>query len=163
LRLSVAHVIRLSVYLSHFTQIFQKFINGIILAKYSGKDFLKGRCYMGNISFYLKTSKNKVFYYFVQIRFAILAYIIAGAFDYTLTSYGLTNTDVGEGNPIAQCYIDIFGPQIGLLMFKLFMISFVILGTILISHKYGFKIAKFILYGGAIITLLGGGLWLIYF
>jgi hypothetical protein len=118
---------------------------------------------MGNISLYLKTSKSKLFYYFMQIRFAILAYIIAGVFDYTLTTYGLTNTGVGEGNPIAQCYIDIFGPQIGLLVFKLFMISFVVFGAILINHKYGSKIAKFILYGGAIITLLGGGLWLIFF
>ena len=92
------------------------------------------------------------------------AYIAAHVIDYTLTSSGVAGNALNEGNPVIRGYMGYFGVKYGLLICKALICSGVILGMKALDlrakkRKTGFK-PHYILYGGAVLTLLGGMLWL---
>ena len=95
---------------------------------------------------------------------ASLTYIAAHVVDYLLTVSGITGTAFEEGNPIIQGYMIHFGMENGLLLSKSLICVSVILGMKAIGLAYRRKKTKLraerILYGGAILTTLGGVLWL---
>jgi hypothetical protein len=100
----------------------------------------------------------------LEFIMACVAYVAANAVDYILTICGLMNRHMGEANPIARSYMDVLGPERGLLLFKLIMVSIVILGVfiidLIIKEKKIKLRSEYILYAGAVITLLGSSLWL---
>ncbi len=103
--------------------------------------------------------------WWLQIIVACLAYIAANIIDYRLTIYGIINTAYYEANPIAQGYMDLFGLQRGLLLYKAPMIGMIIFAVIIIDTMHRDKKIRFrpvyILYAGALLTTLGASLWLV--
>ncbi len=96
---------------------------------------------------------------------ASLAYIIAHVADYLFTVQATIGTMFKDGNPMIRQYMDLFGTQNGLLAYKLLICGSVILGmkAVDLSYKEGktrFR-GEYVLYGGAIVTVLGGCLWLL--
>ena len=96
---------------------------------------------------------------------ASLAYIIANVIDYLLTVRSILGPMLKDGNPIIRQYMDLFGTQNGLLVYKLIICGSIILGmkAVDLSYRKGktrFS-GKYVLYGGAIATVLGGCLWLL--
>ncbi len=96
---------------------------------------------------------------------ASLAYIVAHVIDYLLTVRSILGTMLKDGNPMIRQYMDLFGTQNGLLAYKLIVCASVILGmkAVDLSYKEGktrFR-GEYVLYGGAIVTVLGGCLWLL--
>jgi hypothetical protein len=96
---------------------------------------------------------------------ASLAYIIAHVIDYLLTVQATMGTMLKDGNPMIRQYMDLFGTQNGLLAYKLLICGSVILGmkAVDLSHRKGktkFR-GEYVLYGGVIVTVLGGCLWLL--
>ncbi len=96
---------------------------------------------------------------------ASLAYIVAHVIDHLLTVRSILGTMLKDGNPMIRQYMDLFGTQGGLLACKLLICGSVILGmkAIDMSYKKGrtrFR-GEYVLYGGAIVTILGGCLWLL--
>ena len=65
-----------------------------------------------------------------QIIVASLLFILGNLIDYILTVYGISNRLYEEGNPIIQGYIDYFGLEKGLLLFKALMGGLIISGVI---------------------------------
>lgn len=108
-------------------------------------------------------TKNRNWHW-LEFIMACVTYVAANTIDYILTICGLMNRHMGEANPIARSYIDILGPEKGLLLFKLIMVSIVILGVFIIDcviREQKIKLrSKDILYAGAVITMLGSSLWL---
>ena len=100
----------------------------------------------------------------IEFIIASLTYIIAHVVDYLFTVPGVMSSASGEGNPVIQGYIDYFGIQGGLLFSKSLICGSVILGVKAISIAYKRKKTKIkaehILYSGAVLTTLGGSLWL---
>jgi len=96
---------------------------------------------------------------------ASLAYIIAHAIDHLLTVRSTMGTMLKDGNPMICQYMDLFGTQNGLLTYKLIICGSVILGMKAVDMSYRKGKTRFrgeyILYGGAIATVLGGCLWLL--
>lgn len=115
----------------------------------------------------LRIARTKNRSWWLQIIVACLAYIAANIIDYYLTIYGITNTVYREANPIVQGYMDLFGLQRGLLFYKVPMMGMIILAVIIIDVMYKNKKNRFrpvyILYAGALLTTLGGSLWLVKF
>lgn len=113
----------------------------------------------------LRISRTRNRSWWLQIIMACLAYIVANIIDYQLTIYGIANTVYCEANPIAQGYMDLFGIQRGLLFYKAPMMGLIILAVIIIDAMYRNKKIRFrpvyILYAGALLTTLGGSLWLV--
>jgi len=99
-----------------------------------------------------------------HIIMASLAYILANVADYFFTVYGLTKRLSKEANPVMHGYIDIFGITSGVVICKVLMCTIIILGVIVTRLAYrrkGIEIrVEFVLYAGALMTLLGGALWL---
>jgi len=108
-------------------------------------------------------TKNRNWHW-LEFIMACVAYVAANTVDYILTICGLMNIHMGEANPIARSYIDVLGPEKGLLLFKLIMVSIVILGVFIIDRilkEQKIKLrSEYILYAGAVITILGSSLWL---
>ncbi|MFC1718675.1 DUF5658 family protein [Candidatus Poribacteria bacterium] len=99
-----------------------------------------------------------------QIMAASLAYIVAHVFDYLFTVHGIAVNAAQEANPVVQGYMDCFGVGKGLVICKSLMSIIIIFGVI-VTHlaytKRGNKIrVEYILYAGALLTFLGGALWL---
>ena len=96
---------------------------------------------------------------------ASLAYMAANMIDYLLTISGVENDAFREGNPILRGYIELFGAGHGILICKLLVCIGVVcaMRVIDLAHKENkAKLrAEYILYGGAILTTLGGCLWLL--
>ena len=96
---------------------------------------------------------------------ASLAYIIANVTDYLFTVSGVEKEPFREGNPIVQGYIYFFGASRGILICKLLACIGVICAMRVINLAYREKRtrlrAEYVLYGGAILTTLGGSLWLL--
>ena len=115
----------------------------------------------------LKTSKSKNRRRWLQIITAGLTYILANLIDYRLTMYGAANTNYREANPIALGYMSVFGMAEGLMIYKMLMVSAIISAVIMVDIFYRRKNIRFrseyLLYAGAIMTTLGGSLWLIQF
>ena len=95
---------------------------------------------------------------------AILIYLLANAFDYLLTVNTIKCMIAQEGNPIIRRYMLQFGVQNGLLFYKVLVCGGVIIGMEAIHLAYRRGItrykAEYILYAGAILSALGGSLWL---
>ena len=96
---------------------------------------------------------------------ATSAYITANVIDYLLTVAGVEDMPYREGNPIIQIYIEFFGARYGVLICKLLICIGVVcaMRVIYLAHKENktWVRAEYILYGGAILTTLGGFLWLL--
>ena len=96
-----------------------------------------------------------------------LIYIAANAVDYHLTVYGIMNTAYREANPIVRGYMDLFGLTEGLMIYKVLMVGMIILAVVTVDLFYRSKSVRFraeyILYAGALMTTLGGTLWLVQF
>jgi hypothetical protein len=107
---------------------------------------------------------RRVFWDNPNFILASLAYVAAHMIDYLFTVPGIRHTVFREGNPIIQVYIDLFGLEIGLLSYKLLVCAAVIIGMKAVDLACEGKKARIrpehILYGGAILTTLGGALWL---
>ena len=102
-----------------------------------------------------------------NLEFAVAssAYIISHVIDYLLTVQGITGNIAREGNPVIREYINLFGVKGGLLVYKSLICGGVILGMKAIDSlrrrkKTRFR-AEYILYGGSVLTTLGGCLWLL--
>ena len=98
---------------------------------------------------------------------ASLAYVAAHVIDCILTAHGIAVNASVEANPVVQGYMDYFGVGKGLVICKSLMGTIIISG-IIVSHlayeKRGKRIrVEYILYAGALFTLLGGSLWLTRF
>ncbi len=111
----------------------------------------------------LKRLLRHVFVNNLGFSLASLAYITAHILDYFFTLHGLENTAFTEGNPIIQGYMDHFGVENGLLSYKLLICVALIVGMKAVDiigkqRKRRFRV-ELILYGGAILTTLGGALW----
>ena len=102
----------------------------------------------------------------LEFILASLTYIAAHVIDYFFTVWGIKRSLTVEGNPIIQGYIDIFGVENGLALSKTFICAGVLFGAAAISLAYKKRQTKFkvepVLYGGAILTALGGISWLCY-
>ena len=96
---------------------------------------------------------------------ASLAYIVAHVIDYLLTVQATIDTTLKDGNPMIRQYMDLFGAQDGLLAYKLLICGSVILGMKAVDMSYRKGKTRFrgeyVLCGGAIVTVLGGCLWLL--
>ena len=108
----------------------------------------------------LGTSQRRWF----QIMAASLVYMTAHVVDYLFTVHGIAVNASQEANPLVKVYMDYFGVERGLMICKSLMSTIIIFGVI-VTHiacsKEGNKIrVEYVLYGGAILTLLGGALWL---
>ena len=95
-----------------------------------------------------------------------LTYIAANVIDYLFTIQGIDGNPFREANPILRGYIEFFGAVSGILICKLLICIGVIsaMRVVHIAHreKRTRLRAEYILYGGAILTTLGGSLWLFY-
>lgn len=113
-----------------------------------------------------KTAEIKNWLRWLQITVAGLIYIVANAIDYHFTVYGMMNTPYREANPIAQGYMDIFGIQEGLMLYKGLMVGMIILAVITLDLFYRKKSVRFrpvyLLYAGAFLTTMGGSFWVIF-
>lgn len=94
---------------------------------------------------------------------ASLVYVTAHVIDFLFTVPGVKHTMFEEGNPIIQGYIDLFGLEYGILSYKLLVCAAVILGMKAVDlaceeRKVRLR-PEYILYGGALLTTLGGALW----
>jgi hypothetical protein len=102
----------------------------------------------------------------LEFMLASLTYMAAHVSDYLLTITGIRRTAITEGNPVIQGYIDLLGLENGLIIGKLLICCGVICGAKIISIAYKRKETKIkaesILYAGAILTTLGGLLWLCF-
>jgi hypothetical protein len=95
---------------------------------------------------------------------ACVAYVAANIVDYIFTIYGMMNSRMSEANPIAQSYMQILGVEKGLFLFKILMVGVIILGVFVIDlvvKERKIKIrSEYILYVGAVVTILGSSMWL---
>lgn len=107
---------------------------------------------------------KRAFSHNLEFVIASLTYILAHMIDYLFTVPGIKSAATVEGNPVIQGYIDIFGVENGIMFSKLLICVGVIFGTKAISLAYKNRKTRIraepILYGGAILTALGGSLWL---
>ncbi len=112
---------------------------------------------------FAKTAEIENWLRWLQITVAGLIYIAANAIDYHFTMYGLMNTPYREANPIVRGYMDLFGLQEGLMLYKVLMVGMIILAVITLDLVYRKKNARFrpayLLYAGALLTTMGGSLW----
>ncbi|MFC1716751.1 DUF5658 family protein [Candidatus Poribacteria bacterium] len=99
----------------------------------------------------------------LQIVVAGIIYIVANAIDYHFTVYGMMNTPYREANPIVRGYMDLFGLQEGLLLYKGLMVGMIILAVIaldLVCRRKSVRLRPaYLLYAGALLTTMGGSLW----
>ena len=113
-----------------------------------------------------KGMTKRAFSHNLEFIVASLTYILAHVIDYLFTVPGIKAAVTVEGNPVIQGYIDIFGVENGVMFSKLFICAGVIFGAKAISLAYKNRKTKIkaepILYGGAVLTALGGSLWLCY-
>ncbi|MDD5146849.1 MAG: hypothetical protein PHN39_03895 [Candidatus Pacebacteria bacterium] len=99
---------------------------------------------------------------------AAILYITTSAIDYRYTIDGIKHGLSPEGNPVAQLYIELFGLEKGLLIYKIVLVTLVIAGAKIIDIVYARKanhpglvaIPYWILCIGASLTLLAVGLWI---
>jgi len=110
-----------------------------------------------------KAMNNENWLRSLQIIMAGLLYIVANAIDYHFTVFGMMYTNYTEANPIAQQYMDLFGTEQGLFLYKALMVGMIILAVIavdLVCRKKNIKFRPaYILYAGALVTTLAGSLW----
>ncbi|MDQ1317336.1 MAG: two-component system, OmpR family, alkaline phosphatase synthesis response regulator PhoP [Candidatus Poribacteria bacterium] len=136
--------------------------NDFILKPFSLKDLLiKLNRYLARINCDKIGRSN----YWSRIMLACFIYIVSNAFDYYMTVFGIINRKAQEGNIIIQQYINFFGLHNGVLIYKIFMCSLIILAIIIFSLIYEYKgkkriIPECILYSGSFITLIAVTMWL---
>ena len=109
---------------------------------------------------------KRIFLSNLSFIISILTYTAANVADYLFTIRGLDGNPLREANPILRGYIEIFGAVSGILICKLLICIGVIsaMRVVHLAHmeKRTRLRAEYILYGGAILTTLGGSLWLFY-
>ena len=102
----------------------------------------------------------------VDLVLALFAYAAASATDFLLTFTGLLSKEIRELNPFLNAYIAHFGEAWGLLLPKLILGLLVTTTTSLYLHaKHRQHLTlmrpQYILYGGALFTLLAPLHWVI--
>ncbi len=102
----------------------------------------------------------------VDLALALFTYAAASATDFLLTFPGLLSKEIRELNPFLNAYIVHFGEAWGLLLPKLILGLLVIVTTSLYLHaKHRQHLTRmrpqYILYGGAMFTLLAPLHWVI--
>ena len=102
----------------------------------------------------------------VDLVLALFAYAAASATDFLLTFTGLLSKEIRELNPFLNAYISHFGEAWGLLLPKLILGLLVTATTSLYLHaKHRQHLTlmrpQYILYGGALFTLLAPLHWVI--
>ena len=102
----------------------------------------------------------------VDLALALFAYAAASATDFLLTYSGLLSNEVRELNPFLNAYIAQFGEAWGLLLPKLILGLLVTTTTSLYLHaKHRQRLTRmrpqYILYGGALFTVLAPLHWVI--
>lgn len=114
---------------------------------------------------------KKRWYRIVLLALAVVLYVVANMLDYSYTVRGIASGISTEGNPVAQKFIEQFGLEKGLLLFKTIFLVFIISCTITLEIKYCQKkkipspstLSCCILCSGAILKLGAVGMWLYLF
>lgn len=95
------------------------------------------------------------------MNYTIILFILANLYDYILTQCGLGLNGVTEWNPVALVLIRWLGNIVGLMVFKVVIVSIIISASIICSNRYA-KVVKFALNLGSLVIFLGGSFWLRY-
>jgi len=72
----------------------------------------------------------------IFLAVAIVLYVIVNMLDYTYTMHGIKSGLSTEGNPLAQKFIDLFGLEKGLLIFKINFLALIISSAVMLEIKY---------------------------
>jgi hypothetical protein len=130
------------------------------------RSFARLGTYVSAISHIRRGSIKRLFLGNLSFITATLMYIVANVIDYLFTIQGVGNNPLREANPIVRLYIDLFGAIHGVLICKLLICAGVIVAmrVVHIAHRERrTKLrADYILFAGAILTTLGGSLWLFH-
>lgn len=130
------------------------------------RSFARLGAYVSSVSRTRRGSIKRVFLDNLSFITATLMYIAANVIDYLFTIQGVGDNPLREANPIVRLYIDLFGAIHGVLICKLLICTGVIaaMRVVHIAHreKWTRLRADYILYAGAILTTLGGSLWLFH-
>lgn len=96
----------------------------------------------------------------MKFLLASVAYTIANVIDYVLTISYLKGLN-SEANPIARGYMKLFGPVLGLAIYKGALVTLIILGLAIVHSVRKDKWGTHILLTGAAVTTACGLLWLL--
>ena len=122
--------------------------------------------YVSEVSCIKRGRIKRIFLDNLSFIVSTLTYITANVIDYLFTIRGIDGNPFREANPILREYIQLFGAVSGILICKLLICIGVIsaMRVVHLAHreKRTRLRAEYILYGGAILTTLGGSLWLFY-
>ncbi len=101
----------------------------------------------------------------VNLILPVMLYLSASFADYFFTSQGILMGKISELNPLISLSMSLFGVHLGILLPKMFFGILVITLLIRINGRkfYNCKTfhAEYVLYAGALITLLIGVSWLL--
>ncbi len=102
----------------------------------------------------------------LTMRIAMILYVIATIWDATMTIFGLHYTDVPEVGFVAGPAVELFGPVWGVIVAKS-IAGVILLATYLVDRAYKRRgrtsPVPIVLTIGAILTVIGGSLWLLYY
>jgi len=130
------------------------------------KSFIRLGAYASVASCIRRIRTKRVFLTNLSFTAATLMYITANVIDYLLTVRGVGENPLQEANPIIRSYIELFGAIHGVLICKMLICTGVIAAMKVVHITHRQKRTKlradYILYGGAILTMLGGSLWLFH-
>ena len=102
----------------------------------------------------------------LTIRIAMILYMIATVWDAIMTIFGLHYTDVPEVGFVAGPAVKFFGPVWGVIIAKS-IAAVILLASYLVDHAYRHRgrtsPVPIVLSIGAILTIIGGSLWLLHY
>jgi uncharacterized membrane protein len=130
------------------------------------RSLIRLETYVSAVSHIRRERIKRIFLDNLSFIISTLTYIAANVIDYLFTIRGIDGNPLREANPILRGYIELFGTVSGILICKLLICIGVIsaMRVVHLAHreKRTRLRAEYILYGGAILTTLGGSLWLFY-
>ena len=130
------------------------------------KSFARLGAHVSVASCIRRGSIKRVFLSNLSFTASMLVYIAANVIDYLFTVQGVGDNPLREANPIIRTYIELFGAIHGVLICKMLICTGVIAAMKVVHIAHRQKRTKlradYILYGGAILTTLGGSLWLFH-
>lgn len=99
---------------------------------------------------------------------ALILYIFANIYDYSLTVYGLLNNRAEEWNWMAQKFMDAYGIHIGLSLYKSILIVIPVIACIIfkcLAKRYPRlvmrrRILRLVLISGSVVMIIASSLWL---
>lgn len=102
----------------------------------------------------------------LTFRMAMILYIVATVWDCIMTILGLHYTDVPEVGFVAGPAVEFFGPVWGVIVAKS-VAAVILLASYLVDHAYRHRgrtsHVPIVLAIGAILTIIGGSLWLLLY